>query len=57
MKWIVLFFQVLVSNLDGEIIFSGLTTGEKMTKATKMISDSFNMKVECVRSLKELKGN
>lgn len=57
MKWIILFFQILVSTPDREIIFSGLTTCEKMTKATKMISDSFNMKVECVRSLKELKGN
>ena len=57
MKWIIVFFQVLVSTPDGEIIFSGLTTGKKMTKDIKTISDSYKTKTECELNLKELKGN
>ena len=57
MKWIIVFFQILVSTPDGEIIFSGLTTAKKMTSEIKMISDSYNTKIECEQSLKKLKGN
>ena len=57
MKWIIVFFQVLVSTPDGEIIFSGLTTGKKMTKETKVISDSYKTKIECEQNLEKLKGN
>ena len=57
MKWIIVFFQVLVSTPDGEIIFSGLTTAKQMTNEIKMISNSYNTKIECEQNLRELKGN
>ena len=57
MKWIIVFFQLLVSTSDGEIIFSGLTVGRNMTKEIKTISDSYKTKIECEQKLKELKGN
>ena len=57
MKWIIVFFQVFVSTLDGEIIFSGLTTAKQMTNEIKMISNSYNTKIEYEQNLKELKGN
>ncbi len=57
MKWIIVFFQVLVSTLDGEIIFSGLTTAKQMTNEIKMISNAYNTKIEYKRNLRELKGN
>ena len=57
MKWIIVFFQVLVSTPDGEIIFSGLTTAKQMTNEIKMISNSYNTKIECAQNLRELKGN
>ena len=57
MKLITVFFQVLVSTSDGEIIFSGLTVGRNMTKEIKTISDFHKTKIECEQKLKELKGN
>ena len=57
MKWIIVFFQVLASTSDGEIIFSGLTVGQNMTKEIKTISDFYKTKIECEQKLKELKGN
>ena len=57
MKWIIVFFQVFVSTPDGEIIFSSLTHAKKMTNEIKMISDSYNTKIDCEQDLKELKGN
>ena len=57
MKWIIVFFQVLVSAPNGEIIFSGLTVGRNMTEEIKTISDFYKTKIECEQKLKELKGN
>ena len=57
MKWSIVFFQVLASTSDGEIIFSGLTLGRNMNKELKTISDFYKMKIECEQKLKELKGN
>ena len=57
MKWIIVFYQILVSAPDGEIYFSGLTTGQKMTKEIESMSRSYNTKVDCERDLNQLKGN
>ncbi len=57
MKWIIVFFQLLVSTSDGEILFSGLTEGRNMTKEIKTISDFYKTKIECEQKLRELKGN
>ena len=57
MKWIIVFYQVLVGALDGEIYFSGLTTGQKMTKELGSVPAYFKTKSECEKSLKQIKGN
>ena len=42
---------------NGEIYFSGLTTGQKMTREIETMSRSYETKVECERDLNKLKGN
>ena len=57
MKWIIIFYQILVSAPDGEIYFSGLTTGQKMSKGIESVSAHYRTKSECEKNLKRLKGN
>ena len=57
MKWIIVFYQILVSAPDGEIYFSGLTTGQKMTREIESISHFYETKVACEQALNKLKGN
>ena len=57
MKWIIVFYQVLVSNPEGEIYFSGLTTGQKMTQEIETQPAFYRTKFECEKTLKRLKGN
>ena len=57
MKWIIVFYQMLVSAPDGEIYFSGLKTGQKMTKDIETVPAYYKTKIECERNLKLLKGN
>ena len=57
MKWIIIFYQVLVSNPEGEIYFSGLTTAQKMTKEIETQPAFYRTKFECEKTLKRLKGN
>ena len=42
---------------DGEIYFSGLATGEKMTRKIESMSHFYETKVECEQALNKLKGN
>ena len=57
MKWIIVFYQVLVSTPEGEIYFSGLTTGQKMTQEIETQPAFYRTKFECEKTLKRLKGN
>ena len=57
MKWIIVFYQVLVSNPEGEIYFSGLMTAQKMTKEIETQPAFYRTKYECEKTLKRLKGN
>ena len=57
MKWIIVFYQVLVSIPDGEIYFSGLMTGQKMTKEIETSQVYYRTKLEFEKKLKRLKGN
>ena len=57
MKWIIIFYQVLVSNPEGEIYFSGLTTAQKMTKEIETQPAFYRTRFECEKTLKRLKGN
>ncbi len=57
MKWTIVFFQILASLPDGEIYFSGLTTGQKMAKEVESVSAYYETKLECEKNLKRLNGN
>ena len=57
MKWIIVFYQVLVSNPEGEIYFSGLATDQKMTQEIETQPAFYRTKFECESTLKRLKGN
>ena len=52
-----MFYQVLVSNPEGEIYFSSLTTGQKMTQEIETQPAFYRTKFECEKTLKRLKGN
>ena len=56
MKWIIVFFQILVSLPEGEIDFSGLTTGQKMLKEVECVSAYYETKLESEKNLKRLEG-
>ena len=57
MKWIISFYQALVRNREGEIYFSGLTTGQKMTQEIETQPAFYRTKIECENNLLRLKGN
>ena len=57
MKWIIIFYKVLVSNRAGETYFSGLTTGQKMTQEIETQPAFYRTKFECEKTLKRLNGN
>ena len=50
MKWIILFYQIIVALPEGEIVFSGLDLGSKFIKTELMNSDTFYSKNECLSS-------
>ena len=52
-----MFYQVLVSNPEGAIYFSSLTTGQKMTQEIETQPAFYRTKFECEKTLKRLKGN
>ena len=55
MKWIILFYQALVRNREGEIYFSGLTTGQKMTQEIETQPAFYRTKFGCENTHKRLK--
>ena len=57
MKWIIIFYQVLVSNPEGEIYFSSLTAGQKMSQEIETQIAFYRKKFDCEKTLKRLKGN
>ena len=56
MKWIIIFYQIIVALPEGEIVFSGLDMGNKFIKTELTISDSFYSKTECEETLINFKG-
>ena len=56
MKWIIVFYQIIVALPEGEIIFSGLDLGNKFIKTELMLSDSYASKNECEDKLVRFKG-
>ena len=56
MKWIIVFYQIIVALPEGEIVFSGLDLGNKFVKTELILSDSYVSKNECEEKLLIFKG-
>ena len=56
MKWIIVFYQIIMVLPEGEIIFSGLDLGNKFIKTESILLDSYVSQNECEKKLVEFKG-
>ena len=56
MKWIIVFYQIIVALPEGEIVFSGLSLGNKFVKTELSLAYSFESKEECEKNLVVFKG-
>ncbi len=56
MKWIIVFYQIIVALPEGEIVFSGLSLGNKFVKTELNLLDSYGSKNECEKNLVVFKG-
>ncbi len=56
MKWIIVFYQIIVALPEGEIVFSGLNLGNKFVKTELNLSDNFESKDDCEDKLVSFKG-
>ena len=50
MKWIIVFYQIIMVLPEGEIIFSGLDLGNKFTKTESILLDSYVSQNECEKN-------
>ena len=56
MKWIIVFYQIIMALPEGEIIFSGLDLGNKSIKTEVGLSESYVSKDESEKKLVSFKG-
>ena len=56
MKWIIVFYQIIMALPEGEIIFSGLELGNKFIKTDLILSKSYVSQNECEKELVKFKG-
>ena len=56
MKWIIVFYQIIVALPEGEIVFSGLNLGNKFVKTDLSLAYSYETKDECEKKLVLFKG-
>ena len=56
MKWIIVFYQIIVAMPEGEIVFSGLNLGNKFVKTELSLAYSYESKGECEKKLVLFKG-
>ena len=56
MKWIIVFYQIIVALPEGEIIFSGLDLGNNFIKTELILSESYVSQNECEKKLIKFKG-
>ena len=56
MKWIIVFYQIIVALPDGEIVFSGLDLGNKFVKTEAILSEFYVSQNECEKKLVKFKG-
>ena len=56
MKWIIVFYQIIVALPDGEITFSGLDLGNKFIKTESILLESYVSQDQCEKKLVGFKG-
>lgn len=56
MKWIIVFYQIIIALPGGEIIFSGLDLGNKFIKTESVLLESYVSQNECEKKLVKFKG-
>ena len=56
MKWIIVFYQIIMTLPEGEIIFSGLDLGNKFIKTESILLESYVSQKECEKKLAKFKG-
>jgi len=56
MKWIIVFYQIIVGLPEGEIIFSGLDLGNNFIKTESILSETYVSQNECEKKLVKFKG-
>ena len=56
MKWIIVFYQIIMALPEGEITFSGLDLGNKFLKTETILSESYVSQNECEKNLVKVKG-
>ena len=56
MKWIIVFYQIIMAFPEGKIIFSGLDLGNKFIKTETILSESYVSQNECEKKLVKFKG-
>ena len=56
MKWIIVFYQIIVALPEGDIVFSGLSLGNKFVKTELNLAYSYYSKDECENKLVSFKG-
>ena len=56
MKWIIVFYQIMMALPEGEIMFSGLDLGNKFIKTESILLDSYVSQNECEKKLARFKG-
>ena len=56
MKWIIVFYQIIVALPEGEIVFSGLNLGNKFVKTELNLAYSYETRDECEKKLVLFKG-
>ena len=54
MKWIIVFYQVIVSLPEGEILFSGLQNGNESIKVESVLSDFYRTKYGCEKKIDKI---
>ena len=56
MKWIIVFYQIIMALPEGEITFSGLDLGNKFIKTESILPESYVSQNECEKKLVKFKG-
>ena len=57
MKWMIVFYQIIVGLPEGNIIFSGLDAGNNLIKTDQVLLDSYKSRENCENNLIKFQGD